>query len=1154
MLKNCSILLLLALCVQVWGQQGLKRLEHEALSLFKAHCLASGFSEEDIRETVISDSHFDTQTNLTHIYFQQFFQQIPVREGVASIHFNAMDRPVHIPNKFVPITQLKVDAETPRLGAKDAINLAAAALDLPPIGMLKEVAYPVNSILHASFFNGEAMEGSILARLIYKRVQDSLQLCWEIGLRHQETDDYWQVWINTQDGKVVQQYKRTLTCHKHENFDFEFVEKCLAEKPEVSKDLPERHFVESPLSFMGLYRVFAPPIASPLFGGRTPETGLSLINMNASPYGWHDTDGNASTAEYEFTRGNNVYAYYDPTGLGSDPVPVAITRLNGNYLAGNVPWPDDFLEFDYENSFDHLTGTPFLEDAITNVFVWTNHCHDVFYEYGFDEVAGNFQQNNYGNGGQENDYLQAEVQDGGGQNNANFDTPPDGGKPRMQLYLWNTDLPNKILDGSFDNAIVVHEFGHGVSFRLVGGPSNSTCLTNYEQGGEGWSDFFGLMLTMQDFNLDGMISEFGLGEGIRSIGTYVIAESADGQGIRPSYYTTNMNCTSNYCNDYTYADLTDLAYPHGIGFLWCTMLWDMTIALMNKHGFESNISTTSSTAGNIRAMKIVMNALKMTSCNPTFIDMRDAVMAANLALYGTEDKALLWEVFARRGLGYSAVAGGNAAFDTPTLLVEKNVSVTTADIGDEITYTIQVTNNSETDLNSISISDEIPDRINVTSISNGGVEFNGDVVFPTIAVLPQGNSVVRTFSGTITTGSATIVEYNNPIEEVAPPDFLPLSLWLTDGGNPNPNTSSTTSWWHLDPPTIADAYLVLSDTLDGTKNNHLSFWHYYDLEPTFDGGVVEIFDNGEWVDLGPRIIHNNYNRVVYDALPTPIGVPLPLNPISGRRSFTGYSNGYVNTIINLNGFDGAYMIRFRLGANASNNTNLCDGTVAGCDGWYIDDVQILDLVHVLNTACATSSQGIDACGDVGQLGTIIFSDVVLPVEWLQFEVNVKGDTAQLDWMVASQLNNSGFEIQRRRDQTNWEFIDWVEATNENNYRYADHLNKPTGTYYYRLKQVDFDGANSFSPVRAVTFAEVVRPLELFPNPANQYVTLRWSEPPGVAAVLEVLSSEGRLIYKKGLSTEQLTQKIDTYNWPSGIYIFRVQYANEIINKRILVHP
>ena len=76
--------------------------------------------------------------------------------------------------------------------------------------------------------------------------------------------------------------------------------------------------------------------------------------------------------------------------------------------------------------------------AVANLFYLNNVVHDKLYRHGFTEAAGNFQTNNFGRGGFGNDPVNAEAQDGGGTNNANFATPGDGTRPRMQMYLWNT--------------------------------------------------------------------------------------------------------------------------------------------------------------------------------------------------------------------------------------------------------------------------------------------------------------------------------------------------------------------------------------------------------------------------------------------------------------------------------------------------------------------------------------------------------------------------------------------------------------------------------------------------------------------------------------------------------------------------------------------
>src|SRR5690606_35599704 len=87
-------------------------------------------------------------------------------------------------------------------------------------------------------------------------------------------------------------------------------------------------------------------------------------------------------------------------------------------------------------------------------------------------------------------------------------------------------------DGTFDNGIVAHEYGHGISNRLTGGPANSGCLNNEEQMGEGWSDYIALVMTIEpgDQGTDG-----------RGMGTYAVSRSTTGVGIRPTRYSTYMS-------------------------------------------------------------------------------------------------------------------------------------------------------------------------------------------------------------------------------------------------------------------------------------------------------------------------------------------------------------------------------------------------------------------------------------------------------------------------------------------------------------------------------------------------------------------------------------------------------------------------------------
>jgi hypothetical protein len=131
--------------------------------------------------------------------------------------------------------------------------------------------------------------------------------------------------------------------------------------------------------------------------------------------------------------------------------------------------------------------------------------------------------------------------------------------------------------------------------------------------------------------------------------------------------------TNTAINNATYAltnNTGSISEPHGIGFVWCTMLWDMSWAFIDTYGYDLNLYT--GTGGNNMAMALVIEALKLQPCSPGFIDGRDAILAADLALNGGANTCLIWNVFAARGLGLSADQGNtnsrsdqSEAFDIP---------------------------------------------------------------------------------------------------------------------------------------------------------------------------------------------------------------------------------------------------------------------------------------------------------------------------------------------------------------------------------------------------------------------------------------------------------------------------------------------------------
>ncbi len=280
----------------------------------------------------------------------------------------------------------------------------------------------------------------------------------------------------------------------------------------------------------------------------------------------------------------------------------------------------------------------------------------------------------------------------------------NGGNATIQAV----DLGPK-LDGSLDNEIIAHEYGHGVSNRLTGGPNNTGCLQNQEQMGEGWSDYLGLILTQQ---------EGDTGADPRGFANYASGRSVDGGGIRESSYTTDMSV-----NDYTYADVNgNVTVPHGVGFVWNSMLWEMTWALIDEYGYDSDIYN--GTGGNNIAFQLVMDGMKLQACSPGFVDGRDAILQADELANGGANYCLIWNAFAKRGLGVSASQGssqsltdGIEAFDVPA----ECESLGASDFNYDNNFTIYPNPANET----INIASKV--SLGITNVSV--MDMNGRVVF-----------------------------------------------------------------------------------------------------------------------------------------------------------------------------------------------------------------------------------------------------------------------------------------------------------------------------------------------------------------------------------------------------------------------------------------
>ncbi|WP_228377058.1 T9SS-dependent M36 family metallopeptidase [Chryseobacterium sp. FH2] len=723
------------------------------------------YKKSDLTNFIIDNVDNSKSLNGNIVKVQQTFNGLPVYSSVATALIKD-NKVVYFSDNFV-----KNYNESTQTSASISKNVALQKI-ADDLGKGEIASLPIVNFFEKS----ENKTKAATQRLVYTtNASGDLRLAYEYAFNEPKSSNYWNILVDANNGEIISKSNLTTSCDfKHDAYSSDYSGAHIHTDETDYKFIGAENKKAQNLSMFLLpdnasYNVFPLPIEAPTFASRAIIS--NPWNLTASPEGWH-SDG---TTHYTNTQGNNVYAYEDTA-------------------AANIPGlsPDGGASRTFNFPFS-INGTPAANQnaAITNLFYLNNKVHDVFYQFGFTESARNFQWNNFGKGGLDDDGVFAEAQDGGGLNNANFSSPPDYYNPKMQMYLWSpvnqlffynapsaavprtplagiaqfgpaltaagttgnvqlssvldgctalpagslegkiglvergtcnfsvktknlqnagaiatiiynntvngdaignmsgTDatitIPSVLIgntegeyiktnlsanttvnvtlkndpatsitpDGSFDNGIVTHEYGHGISNRLTGTGYN--CLNSgadKEQMGEGWSDFFAIMLT----NKPGDNATVA-----RGMGTYAAGQATTGLGIRPAKYSPDLAI-----NNFTYGDTNGMEYlntsnqivpdVHSIGFIWATMLWDLHWQYVAKYGYSSDV-TANTTSGSSRVLQLVTDALKLQVCNPTFVDGRNAILAAELATTNGADRCMIWRTFARRGLGVNASAG-----------------------------------------------------------------------------------------------------------------------------------------------------------------------------------------------------------------------------------------------------------------------------------------------------------------------------------------------------------------------------------------------------------------------------------------------------------------------------------------------------------------
>jgi len=528
----------------------------------------------------------------------------------------------------------------------------------------------------------------------------------------------------------------------------------------------------------------------------------------------------------------------------------------------------------------------------------------------------------------------------------------------ISIGLPNITGPEK-RDGDFDNGIIAHEYHHGISTRLTG--DGSDCLGNGEQMGEGWSDWAALVLTVEPGDLS---------TDKRGIAPYSLYQETNGQGLRRYTYSTDMSIAP-----LTFGAVPSSIAPHGVGEVWANMLWDLYWAMVEKYGWDANLNNTNS--GNFRANQLVVDGMKMQPCAPGFIDGRDAIMMADIINYDGADTCLISSVFARRGLGYLADQGssdeqgdGIENFDPiPTcikaLKIKKITTTPTINPGDEVAFEITITNHKDVEATNVVVTDELPAGLTLTSATNGGTFSNGKVRWD-IGAMPRNQVRTLKYTAKSATGIGSVSTFRDLLDldsdvgdwfsDVIDANTGEIFIHQQDVVHPG---SGTGAWSGRNSSIASDFYLgnALEIPVSGAKPS-LRFWHQYETEPGFDAGFLEIKDLadplGQWLRLKKEVgIRGGYDGGVdYNTFAIPF--------LSG---FSGNSNGWKQSYFDLSAFAGKNItFRFRFGSDAA------EAPING--GWYIDDVELIDLFNYVGEACITD--GLEqACASAPEYGVIV---------------------------------------------------------------------------------------------------------------------------------------------------------------------------------------
>ena len=547
--------------------------------------------------------------------------------------------------------------------------------------------------------------------------------------------------------------------------------------------------------------------------------------------------------------------------------------------------------------------------------------------------------------------------------------------------------PSTDRDGTLDNGVVAHEWGHFISNRLIG-DGNGLSSQQSAGMGEGWSDFNAALMIAREADAQVPSNANWNGAfGLAGWAGFTTDPNAYYYGFRR--YPLSADFAK---NPLTFKHISDaVALPatpvpafgggpensqvHNTGEVWAAMLWECYVALLRD---------TRRTFPQSQALmkRYLVAAFKATPFMPTFVEARDAVLAVAVANDQT-DFASLWAAFARRGIGMGAVAPDRDSQDntpvTESFTVGNAVTITEVSLNDS---TMNCDNDGNLDANetgvltirlrNTGVGTLSTAQVAVTSTTQGvsfpqgastampsTAPFGVATVSFAVAMADIAGSQGGMFNITITDSSLAMGPITHQAMFRLNYDMVPMSSRLDDvespmttwasSSDPDLNTgsnfrifqSSATQhfWFGPNPASPADTYLTSPPLIVGAGPVVISFKHRFDFERSstefFDGAVIEVTndDGRSWTDVGMSSTPGYTGTLTTSQNQS-------ANPLMGQRAFVGKSVGYptfnTETVdLGTRFANQTIRLRFRIGADDA----------AAAKGWELDDVLITGITN-----------------------------------------------------------------------------------------------------------------------------------------------------------------------------------------------------------------